>query len=156
MISEARATEKDDQSARQPVSGLCSFVRLTECGITATESMAGVLDDLYFDGEAWVVRFVVVKLRDEMGGRCVLMPPSAIERRDWESRLLVVSLTLAQLLGRGSNDGFVPSMSNKNYPYLVNQIQALANDRRHYVDEALVRFMRSFSYHIRRYSRSIL
>lgn len=45
---------------------------------------------------------------------------------------------------RGSDDGFVPSLRNQNYPYLVNQIHALGNDRRHNVDENLMRFMRSF------------
>lgn len=45
---------------------------------------------------------------------------------------------------RGSEDGFVPSLRNQNYPYLVNQIHAVAGERRHNVDENLVRFMRSF------------
>ncbi len=45
---------------------------------------------------------------------------------------------------RGSDDGFVPSLRNQNYPYLVNQIHALGNDRRHNIDEDLMRFMRSF------------
>jgi len=45
---------------------------------------------------------------------------------------------------RGSDDGFVPSLRNQNYPYLVNQIHALASDRRHNIDEDLMRFMRSF------------
>lgn len=43
----------------------------------------------------------------------------------------------------GSDDGFVPSLRNQNYPYLVNQIHALGNDRRHNIDEDLMRFMRS-------------
>lgn len=45
---------------------------------------------------------------------------------------------------RGSDDGFVPSLRNQNYAYLVNQIHALGDDRRHNVDEDLMRFMRSF------------
>jgi mono/diheme cytochrome c family protein len=45
---------------------------------------------------------------------------------------------------RGSNDGFTPSLRNQNYPYLVSQLHALANDRRHNIDEDLMRFMRSF------------
>lgn len=44
---------------------------------------------------------------------------------------------------RGSDDGFVPSLRNQNYPYLVNQILSMANDRRHNIDEDLMRFMRS-------------
>ncbi len=45
---------------------------------------------------------------------------------------------------RGSDDRFVPSLRTQNYPYLVNQIHALGNDRRHSIDEDLMRFMRSF------------
>jgi cytochrome c553 len=45
---------------------------------------------------------------------------------------------------RGSDDGYVPSLRNQNYGYLVNQIHALADDRRHNIDEDLMRFMRSF------------
>jgi cytochrome c553 len=45
---------------------------------------------------------------------------------------------------RGSDDGFVPSLRNQNYPYLVNEIHALGNDRRHNIDEDLMRFMRNF------------
>ena len=97
MTCENRATAKEDQSAREPVFGLCSFAQLSGCRFAAADGIAGVLDDLYFDDDAWVVRFVVVKLEDDVDGRCVLLFTAAIARRGLDSRMLAVSLTRAEV-----------------------------------------------------------
>jgi cytochrome c553 len=44
----------------------------------------------------------------------------------------------------GDGDGFVPSLRNQHYGYLVNQMHKLGEGRRHNVDEDLVRFLRGF------------
>jgi cytochrome c553 len=44
----------------------------------------------------------------------------------------------------GDGDGFVPSLRNQHYSYLVNQMHKLGEGRRHNVDEDLVRFLHSF------------
>ena len=44
----------------------------------------------------------------------------------------------------GDDDGFIPSLRSQHYPYLVNQMNRLADGERHNVDEALVQFLRSF------------
>jgi cytochrome c553 len=44
----------------------------------------------------------------------------------------------------GDGDGFVPSLRNQHYPYLVNQLHKLAEGYRHNVDENLMRFFGSF------------
>jgi len=44
----------------------------------------------------------------------------------------------------GDGDGFVPSLRNQHYHYLVNQLRKLGEGYRHNVDENLVRFIRSF------------
>jgi cytochrome c553 len=44
----------------------------------------------------------------------------------------------------GDDDGFVPSLRNQQYPYLVGQLHKLAQGYRHNVDANLVRFLRSF------------
>jgi cytochrome c553 len=44
----------------------------------------------------------------------------------------------------GDRDGFVPSLRNQHYYYLVNQLQKLGEGYRHNVDENLVRFIGSF------------
>jgi len=44
----------------------------------------------------------------------------------------------------GDAEGFVPSLRNQHYTYLVAQLQKLAEGSRHNVDEDLLRFLRSF------------
>jgi cytochrome c553 len=44
----------------------------------------------------------------------------------------------------GDGDGFVPSLRNQHYRYLVNQMHKLGEGRRHNVDEDLVRFLGNF------------
>lgn len=44
----------------------------------------------------------------------------------------------------GDDDGFVPALNGQHYAYLLGQMQQLAADRRHNVDEDLQRFLRSF------------
>jgi cytochrome c553 len=44
----------------------------------------------------------------------------------------------------GDGDGFVPSLRNQHYSYLVSQMHKLGEGRRHNVDEDLVRFLHSF------------
>lgn len=44
---------------------------------------------------------------------------------------------------RGDDDGYVPSLRNQQYSYLVIQINGLASGKRHNVDENLARFLRS-------------
>jgi cytochrome c553 len=46
--------------------------------------------------------------------------------------------------GHGDADGFVPSLRNQHYSYLVGQMHKLGAWRRHNVDEDLVRFLRGF------------
>jgi cytochrome c553 len=44
----------------------------------------------------------------------------------------------------GDTEGFIPSLRNQHFSYLVAQLQKLAEGNRHNVDEDLVRFLRSF------------
>lgn len=48
-----------------------------------------------------------------------------------------------KLDAHGDDEGFVPSLRNQQYTYLVAQLEKLAEGRRHNVDEDLVRFWRS-------------
>ena len=45
--------------------------------------------------------------------------------------------------GRGDDDGFVPSLRNQHYSYLLRQSQGLASWHRHNVDADLVRYLDS-------------
>jgi len=44
---------------------------------------------------------------------------------------------------RGDDDGFVPSLRNQHYSYLVAQVRRISKYSRHNVDENLVQFFRS-------------
>ena len=44
----------------------------------------------------------------------------------------------------GDAEGFIPSLRNQHFSYLVAQLQKLGEGNRHNVDEDLVRFLRSF------------
>ncbi|MFL6549041.1 MAG: c-type cytochrome [Povalibacter sp.] len=46
--------------------------------------------------------------------------------------------------GRGDDDGFVPSLRNQHYSYLVKQVENFAAWHRRNVDEDLIRFLVSF------------
>jgi cytochrome c553 len=46
--------------------------------------------------------------------------------------------------GRGDDDGFVPSLRNQHYSYIVRQMETLAKWHRRNVDEDLIRFLTSF------------
>jgi cytochrome c553 len=45
---------------------------------------------------------------------------------------------------RGDLDGFVPSLRNQHYAYLLGQLQKMSEGARHNMDADLVRFMRGF------------
>jgi cytochrome c553 len=45
--------------------------------------------------------------------------------------------------GRGDDDGFVPSLRNQHYRYLLKEMRNLATGHRFNVDEDLVRFLRN-------------
>lgn len=45
---------------------------------------------------------------------------------------------------RGDEDGLIPALTGQHYSYLMGQMRQLAADRRHNVDEDLLRFLRSF------------
>jgi cytochrome c553 len=46
--------------------------------------------------------------------------------------------------GRGDDDGFVPSLRNQHYSYIVRQVENLAKWHRRNVDQDLIRFLTSF------------
>lgn len=45
--------------------------------------------------------------------------------------------------GRGDDDGFVPSLRDQHYSYLVRQMQSIASWHRHNVEDDLVRYLDS-------------
>lgn len=56
--------------------------------IGATDGEAGEVKDLYFDDEAWVIRYLLVETGSWLSSRNVLISPRSIQQPEWESRNL--------------------------------------------------------------------
>lgn len=108
MTSESTFTAEDDLGVRESSSALCSLRDLRQCRIAATDGIAGSVDDIYFDDEAWVVRYFVVRLGTDAEDRRVLMPLMAIVRCDWHANSLHVSLSGMQLSASSAFDTHKP------------------------------------------------
>lgn len=76
---------------------LRSIKELEGYAIGAVDGAIGHVKDLYFDDEAWVIRYLIVETGPWLVGKKVLISPMAIGRPDWAGRLLPVSLTREQV-----------------------------------------------------------
>ncbi len=65
--------------------------------IHATDGEIGKVDDLLFDDEKWVVRYLVVDTGSWLTGRKVLISPIAFRGIDWERGAVAVKLTRAEV-----------------------------------------------------------
>jgi len=65
--------------------------------IRATDGTIGHVKDLYFDDEAWVVRYLIVDTGGWLSNRKVLISPFAIGHPDWAQKILPVSITKEQV-----------------------------------------------------------
>lgn len=65
--------------------------------VQASDGEAGEVDDLYFDGEEWVVRYFVVSTGGWLSGRKVLLSPEALLPLVWEKRAFPTRLTREQI-----------------------------------------------------------
>ncbi len=70
---------------------------LENLAIVATDGAIGDVTDLYFDDEAWVVRYLVVDTGSWLSSRKVLISPMAAGKPDWAAKQLPVSLTREQV-----------------------------------------------------------
>jgi len=76
---------------------LRSVKELLECVVDGTDGSIGRVHDLYFDDQAWTIRFLVVETGAWLEGRKVLISPVATDEPDWDRRLLPVSVTREQV-----------------------------------------------------------
>jgi hypothetical protein len=67
---------------------LRSVTELEKYTIGATDGTIGSIKDCYFDDEAWVVRYFVVKTGAWLVGREVLISPLSVRDSDTEGRVL--------------------------------------------------------------------
>lgn len=76
---------------------LRSVDELLESVVEGSDGPIGRVHDLYFDDEAWTIRFLVVETGEWLGGRKVLISPVAVGEPDWAERRIPVSVTRKQV-----------------------------------------------------------
>lgn len=65
--------------------------------IRATEGEIGQVHDLYFDDQAWTVRYLVADTGNWLSGRRVFLSTVCLGQPDWEQRAFPVVLTRRQV-----------------------------------------------------------
>lgn len=65
--------------------------------LEAIDGSIGIVKDLYFDDEWWVIRYFVVATGAWLSGRRVLIAPAAVTALVWEQKQLSVNLTKQQV-----------------------------------------------------------
>ena len=98
---------------------------LQDLNIVATDGAIGEVTDLYFDDQAWVIRYLVVDAGSWLSSRKVLISPIAAGKPDWPDKLLPVSMTREQVKNSPDIDTDMPVtrqhesdyLDYYNYPY---------------------------------------
>jgi len=72
---------------------------LEGCAIGATDGTIGEVKDLYFDDEAWVIRYLIVDTSNWWLGHQVLVAPQWIQGVNWFSSNVSVDLSRKTLKG---------------------------------------------------------
>lgn len=81
---------------------------LLNLAISASDGVIGDVKDLYFDDEAWAIRYLVVETGSWLFSRKVLISPISAARPDWPTKLLPVSLTREQVKNSPDIDTDMP------------------------------------------------
>jgi hypothetical protein len=101
-------------SIRKEPSMLRSMKDMEGYAIGATDGVIGQVRDFYFDDEAWVIRYLVVKAAERM----VLISPISMGLPDWEEKILPVSLTQKQVANSPDIDTDKPVSRRQEMGYL--------------------------------------
>ena len=84
----------------------------------AVDDAIGDVKDLYFDDEAWTIRYLVVDTGSWLSSRKVLVSPIAAGKPDWTAKLLPVSLTREQVKNAPDIDTDSPVTRQHETDYL--------------------------------------
>jgi len=91
---------------------------LLDLAIGATDGAIGDVKDLYFDDEAWAIRYLVVDTGSWLSSRKVLISPIAAGKPDWAAKLLPVSLTREKVKNSPHIDTDMPVTRQHETDYL--------------------------------------
>ena len=91
---------------------------LLSLAIIATDGAIGEVKDIYFDDEAWAIRYLVVDAGSWLLSRKVLISPIAAGQADWPNMQLPVSLTREQVKNSPVIDTEMPVTRQHESNYL--------------------------------------
>ncbi len=91
---------------------------LKDLVVGATDGEIGCVDNLYFDDETWVVRYLTAETGSWLGGRQVLLSPFSVIDTNWRSGRLDVLLTKKQVEGSPDIDTDRPVSRQHEAAYL--------------------------------------
>ena len=74
-----------------------SMKKFSDFGLAAKDGEIGSVEEFYFDDRRWTVRYLVLKPQKWLSGRRVLISPKALLSPDWEHKVILTSLTKAQI-----------------------------------------------------------
>ena len=87
--------------------------------INASDDQIGRVDELYFDDEAWTIRYLVVDTGKWLVGRKVLISPYAVKTPITEGNIIDVSLTRDQVRNSPDIDTHKPVSRQHEREYLT-------------------------------------
>jgi uncharacterized protein YrrD len=96
---------------------LHSIKKLEGIRILTADEEVGSVEEVYFDDEQWVVRYLIVDTGGWLGGRRVLISPYAVQSMDWPRRTLFVNLTRQQVEGSPGIDTQKPVSRQQEAAY---------------------------------------
>lgn len=97
---------------------LRSVTALQECAVHASDGDIGRVYQVYFDDEAWGVRYLVVETGNWLQDRQVLISPYSVKHVDWSSSIVHVNLTRQQVRDSPTIDTHKPVSRQHEIEYL--------------------------------------
>jgi hypothetical protein len=97
---------------------LRSMKDLENYTLSATDGQIGHLKDIYFDDDAWVVRYLVVEAGSWLTSRKVLISPISVHHPNWRDRTVTVSITKDQVKNSPDIDIDKPVSRQNEQDYL--------------------------------------
>ena len=91
---------------------------LNDYKISATDGEVGHVKDLYFDDDAWAIRYFVVDTGTWLSSRKVLISPISVHHPNWSGQTLPVSITKAQVKNSPAFDADKPVSRQNEEQYL--------------------------------------
>jgi uncharacterized protein YrrD len=92
---------------------------LNNFALSANDGEIGRVKDMYFDDDAWVVRYFVVETGTWLSSRKVLISPLSVQQPNWQEKTLPASITKVQVCNSPNIDTEKPVSRQNEEEYLV-------------------------------------